>query len=112
LLLKQVAPDYVYHAADRTLGKLYHEAPAFISYGSSKKARAHYQAAVLAEPNYPGNQLFFAEFLEAQGEHQAAKEHVQLALNSPLLEKLPIERDEWRRMANELSKKIGESLKP
>jgi tetratricopeptide (TPR) repeat protein len=49
--------------ADRCLGLLYRDAPAWISVGSRKKAKQHLETAVAKAPGYPDNRLNLIETL-------------------------------------------------
>lgn len=95
LRLKAIAPTFKEYAADRILGRMYHLAPSFISIGSAKKARQHFESAFAGAPENPENLLFYADFLASQGEKARAIEMVKKALASPRLNDYPIERAYW-----------------
>lgn len=82
LQLKSLDPDFDHAAADRVLGHLYHVAPGFISIGSSRKAREHFEEALRRSPSYPGNLVMYADFLASQGESEKAKALVKQAQQS------------------------------
>jgi len=63
LEIKKTAPTFGYAAADRVLGKIYAEAPRFISIGSTSEAESHFKDALRVAPEYPGNHLNWLEFL-------------------------------------------------
>lgn len=82
LKLKAKAPAFGYAAADRALGVLYHKAPGFISIGSNKKAEKHLREAVALAPEYPGNHLALADFLEATDKPEEAAKIVSALLEN------------------------------
>lgn len=53
--------QFDYAGADRSLGLLYRDAPAFGSVGSRTKSRQHLQRAAQLDPDYPENQLNLVE---------------------------------------------------
>lgn len=63
--------------ADRNLGLLYHQAPAFISIGNRSKARQHLQRAVELAPDFPENHLNLIETLLEWGETDAARRELK-----------------------------------
>ena len=73
LELKRSYPTYGYAAADRVLGKIYSQAPRFISIGSTSEAESHMKAALAAAPEYPGNHLNWLEFLVEEERWDAAR---------------------------------------
>ncbi len=95
LLLKTLAPQHEGFVADRALGRLYQLAPSFISIGSSKKARAHFQAALSGAPEHPGNQVYWAEFLLDDGDKAEARLFALKTLSNPKLLPSSLERFDW-----------------
>jgi hypothetical protein len=80
LRLDQVAPGYESAGGARVLGRLYHQAPAFISIGSSKQARRFLTRAVSLAPGHPGNLAFAADFLLSQNDKTAARAYAERCL--------------------------------
>lgn len=74
LKLDGLNPSYENAGASRVLGRLYHQAPAVISVGSSEKARRFLERALKLAPAHPGNQAFAADFLLDKGEDDRAKQ--------------------------------------
>lgn len=66
LNLKKMDPGFGFAAADRVLGKLYEEAPRFISIGSTSDAEAHLKDALRLAGDFPGNRLAWIEFLVSE----------------------------------------------
>lgn len=105
-------PDYGYAGPNRVLGKIYQNAPRFISIGSSSKAEKALKAAYEKFPNFPGNVIALAEFYEDEGRTDEAKK-----LLFPLIEAKTIktgdfglfnvEKAAWEKMVQELLKKWG-----
>ena len=58
---RQLDERFDFAGADRNLGLLYFEAPAFASVGSRSKARQHLQRAVELAPDFPENRLNLME---------------------------------------------------
>ena len=73
LTLDQLDPKYEDAGAARVLGRLYHQAPAVISVGSSTNAKKFLERALQLAPHHPGNQAFAADFLLQKGDEQRAK---------------------------------------
>lgn len=111
LELKKLDPGYRFRAADRVLGRIYQKAPSFVSIGSSAKAEAHLREAMKAPGNYPGNLIFFADFLLEKGEKKEARNLARRVVSSPALAKYPIEKFDWLRMAQEILKQSQELSK-
>ena len=101
-LLLEKHPDFGNAAADRALGNLYMKAPGFISVGSSQKARQHFEAALKRFPDYPGNQVYWAEFLYEQGQKDAARHMAMKVIQSSELAKHPLNSGEWLKIARRL----------
>jgi len=106
--LREVSPSFEHYAADRILGRLYHKAPSIISIGSTSKARECFEKVMTKAGNFPANQIFYADFLFDEGETAKARELAQKVLQSPELEKYPIERADWERLAHAILEKSGE----
>lgn len=100
--LKVRDASYGYSAADRGLGALYHQAPPWISIGSSRKARAHFEEALKRHPEFPGNQIHFAVFLEGEGDAQSARRIAQSVLDSQDLRRFGWEAIEWAGLARKI----------
>jgi tetratricopeptide (TPR) repeat protein len=69
--------------ADRNLGLLYFEAPAFASVGNRSKARQHLQRAAELSPDFPENRLNLAEVYLKWADDKGAKRELA-ALDSLL----------------------------
>ena len=93
--LRASHPDYDHAAADRALGRLYQLAPRGISVGSMQKAGEHLRAAVGRDPAFPGNALFYAQYLAAVKDCAGAREWAIRVLSSPVLAAHPLERSGW-----------------
>jgi hypothetical protein len=101
LRLDAVAPDYDHAAASRTLGRLYHQAPAIISVGSRDKARQWYERALQRAGDYPANQALAADLFLDVGDRSRARQLAQAALRAALPPGVEAEPDvaEWRAIA-------------
>jgi hypothetical protein len=75
LRLDRIAPSYESAGAARVLGRLYHQAPAFISVGSNTKARQFLERAMSLAPSHPGNLAFAADFLVSHGDKAIARDY-------------------------------------
>lgn len=106
LLLKLDAkdPGYQEGGAARVLGRLYHQAPAVISVGSSDKARQFLERALKVAPDHPGNQAFAADFFLDKGEDDRAKKLAAASLKtlSSAGDKYGDEGKEWRKLAQDV----------
>lgn len=98
LRLDAVAPRHEHAAAARALGRLYHQAPAFISVGSSAKARVWFERALALEPTFPGNQALAADFFADRGDRERAQALARAALAGAAREAGP-DAEEWREVA-------------
>ncbi len=110
LEMKTLDPKFGYAAAARVLGKIYLEAPGFISIGSSSKAKENILESLKADPEFPGNELGYAEWLLEDGEKQKASEIVKALRNKGSIDKgeygdFGWERPLWQRRFEELQKK-------
>ena len=71
-------PTFDHAGADRSLGMLYAECPPPpIGVGSRAKARSHLAKAVELAPDHPGNRLEWIEYLERDGDTEAARREFQ-----------------------------------
>ena len=71
-------------AALTSLGTLYAKVPGWpIGFGDEKKARKYLESGLKANPNGIDSNFFMAEFLADQGETEAAKQHLERALQAP-----------------------------
>ncbi|MEQ9464585.1 MAG: hypothetical protein RJQ10_13070 [Haliea sp.] len=79
-----IDPDTVNGAALTSLGTLYAKVPGWpVGFGSDKKARQYLEDGLKADPDGMDSNFFMAEFLADQGQSEAAKQHLQRALNAP-----------------------------
>jgi tetratricopeptide (TPR) repeat protein len=99
LRLDQVAPGYEQAGAARVLGRLYHQAPAFISIGSSKQARRFLDRALALAPDHPGNLAFAADLLLSAGDKASARRYAERSLALLSGRKLGFEEREWSALA-------------
>jgi len=102
LRLRATRPDYGHAAADRVLGKLYQVAPRGISVGSLEKAREHLLAAIDRDPAFPGNALFYAQYLLETKDCDGARDWATRVLRSPAPGAHALERAGWIRDARRL----------
>jgi hypothetical protein len=103
LVLEAKAPQHDHAAAARTLGRLYHKAPAFISIGSMKKARVQWERALERAGDYPPNLVLAADFFQDDGQRERARELARRYLKNPFrLEDHP-EAGEWREIAERIA---------
>ncbi len=99
LKLDRVAPTYESAGAARVLGRLYDQAPAVISVGSSKEARRFLERAVALAPSHPGNLAFAADFMASHGDKAHARIYASRAL-AGLSSRVPSgEEAEWAKLA-------------
>jgi hypothetical protein len=103
LALEARAPGYDHAAAARTLARLYHKAPAFISIGSMKKARQYWERALERAGDYPPNLVLAADFFADDGERQRAAGLAARYLERPIAESDNPEAAEWRQIAERLA---------
>ncbi|MDX2020404.1 MAG: TRAP transporter TatT component family protein [Deltaproteobacteria bacterium] len=104
LKLDTIDPNYEDAGASRVLGRLYHQAPAVISVGSSDKARKYLERALKLAPSHPGNQAFAADFLLEKGEDQRAKTLAAACLQALAASggKYGDEAREWKKIAQDV----------
>ncbi len=68
---RELEPHTDYAGPDRSLGRLYRDAPGWpASIGNRKKAREHFDHAVRLHPEFPENQLEMLESFAAWGERE------------------------------------------
>ncbi len=106
LLLKLDGVDAKYEdaGASRVLGRLYHQAPAVISVGSSANAKQFLERALQLAPHHPGNQAFAADFLLEKGDEARAKKLAAACLKtlSSVGDQYGDEGKEWRKIAQDV----------
>jgi hypothetical protein len=71
--LHRIDPNYFYRGADRLLGIYYAAAPAVVG-GNLLRARAHFDTATRAAPQFLTTQLFTAEFLDRRAKDRRSYE--------------------------------------
>jgi hypothetical protein len=105
--LKEIDPKFRSGGADRVLGRLYEEAPRGISIGSKSKAEKFVHEAYDKYPDFPGNQILYAEFLMGQdnpGKCLEAKALAKKATESSSALKQaetdPLDASEWKKAAD------------
>lgn len=108
LRLDASAPGYDNAAAARTLGRLYHLAPAFISIGSMKKARKYWERALQLAADYPANLVLAADFYAADGDQGRARKLAQRYLAAPVSPEEHPEANEWRAIAERIVRDTGQ----
>jgi hypothetical protein len=99
LRLEQQSPTYDHAAAARSLGRLYHKAPAFISVGSSKKAAEFLDRALARAPEFPGNWAFAADFYAEKRDCARALPLAQRLRAAPNLGQYGFDAREWQEIA-------------
>jgi hypothetical protein len=102
LRLEARAPLHDHAAAARTLGRLYHKAPALISIGSMSRARDFFERALARAADYPPNQVLAADFFADAGDADRARALARAYLAAPAPEDLP-DASEWRRIATRIA---------
>jgi hypothetical protein len=95
LTLDKVDPHFEQAGAARVLGRLYHQAPAVISVGSSAKARQFLLRAVALAPDHPGNLVFAADFLVDHGDKERARAFAERCMRRLGEQDFGREADEW-----------------
>jgi hypothetical protein len=101
LKLEATAPEYDHAASARTLARLYHKAPALISIGSMKKARAYWEKALGRAGDYPPNLVLAADFFADDGDAARARTLARRYLASPVRAGDHPEAGEWLAIARE-----------
>lgn len=104
LRLDRIAPAYEQAGAARVLGRLYHQAPAVISIGSTKQARHFLDRALVLAPNHPGNLAFAADFLLSAGDRATARQYAERSLALLSGRGLGFEEREWSALARSVLK--------
>ena len=80
LRARALDPRVDFAGPDRSLGFLYRDAPGWpTSIGNRKKSRAHFEAAVKLEPDFPDNQLALAESFFEWGDKQSFSRQLEAA---------------------------------
>jgi hypothetical protein len=110
LELKAMDPDFGYAAASRVLGKIYLEAPGFISIGSNSRSKENIQDSLKRAPGFPGNELGYVEWLFDEGEKEKATSLMNAmrsrgALDSGDFGEFEWERGLWKKRFEELRRK-------
>lgn len=103
LRLEAVAPNHDHAAGARSLARLYHKAPPFISVGSKKKARMYWELALARAGDYPPNQVLAADFFESDGQKDRARELAARYLAHPVPLAESPEAAEWLEIATRIS---------
>jgi hypothetical protein len=103
LRMEARAPLYDHAAAARTLGVLYHKAPALISIGSKARARTFIELALRRAGDFPANQILAAEFFDDIGERDRARPLAQAYLRAPAEEAENPDAPAWRRIAERIA---------
>jgi tetratricopeptide (TPR) repeat protein len=79
-----INPKVADGGAAMSLGVLYYKVPGWpIGFGSTAKARAYFQKALLQDPKGLDNNFFYGDFLAQEGEKAKAKQFLQRALEAP-----------------------------
>jgi tetratricopeptide (TPR) repeat protein len=115
LELKALDPDYGHGAASRVLGKIYLEAPRFVSIGSPSRAKEFILDSLKRGPNFPGNELGYAEWLWEDGAKREAGTVVRRLREQGAIEKgehgdFNWERPLWRQRLEALHRRTQEVL--
>jgi tetratricopeptide (TPR) repeat protein len=76
-MVREQDEKFDYAGADRNLGLLYRDAPAFGSIGSRTKAKQCLERAVALAPNYPENRLDLLEAYLKSGDDEPAQRELQ-----------------------------------
>ena len=77
--IKYASPDFRDGGAMRVLGRMYQRAPSIISIGSMSRSKENFDALLKSYPNYPGNWLFYADFLIDSKKKSEALEAIKKA---------------------------------
>ena len=105
LQLERVHPEYDGAAAARSLGRLYHQAPAIISVGSSRKAAEYLGKALARAPDHPGNLAYGADLFADQGDCDRARPLLVQLQRHPALRQPGPEGDELRDIARSVARR-------
>jgi hypothetical protein len=103
LSLEARAPEYDHAAAARTLARLYHKAPPFISIGSSRRAREFWERALARAGDHPANQVLAADFFADVGETERARDLARRYLQHPISASEHPEAPDWQRIAERIA---------
>jgi len=108
LLLRCHAIDPTYEQAGpaRILGRLYDQAPALISLGSTVKARRWLESALALAGDFPGNLAFAADFFVRHGERARARHLAEacraLLVGAAAARTLGPDEPEWRAIVDRI----------
>jgi tetratricopeptide (TPR) repeat protein len=84
LAAEKINPQALQGSAYTSLGSLYYKVPGWpIGFGDKKKARTYLEKALKVNPTGIDQNYFYADFLEAQGDHAKAVEYYKIALAAP-----------------------------
>ena len=105
----KIDPSYQWAGAYRVLGRYYQELPGIISFGDKKKAAEYYQKAMLVEPDFILNTLYYAVLVSDLGDQ---KEALKLLHEAEKLPKLDGKEEEirYRQELVENIKKVEKKL--
>jgi len=77
--------------AAMSLGVLYYKVPGFpLGFGSTKKARAYFEAALRQDPAGLDNNFFYGDFLNSEGDKVGARQYLTRALKAPVDARRPV----------------------
>lgn len=91
----ELDPNFDYAGAERSLGLLYRDAPAFASIGSKSKARIHLQRSVELAPKYPDNRLNLIESELKWNDRKGARHDLKSLEDSWAAAKTEFSGSEW-----------------
>ena len=103
LRLEATSPLYDHAAAARTLARLYHKAPPFISIGSKKKARLYWEQTLARAGDHPANLVLAADFFADDGQSARAKELAARYLANPVTVAENPDAGEWQEIARRIA---------
>jgi tetratricopeptide (TPR) repeat protein len=84
LAAEKINPQALQGSAYTSLGSLYYKVPGWpIGFGDKKKARTYLEKALQVNPTGIDINYFYADFLNAQGDHAKAVEYYKKALAAP-----------------------------
>jgi tetratricopeptide (TPR) repeat protein len=84
LAAEKINPQALQGSAYTSLGSLYAKVPGWpIGFGDNKKAQTYLEKALKTNPTGIDSNYFYADFLDAQGEHAKAIEYYKKALVAP-----------------------------
>ena len=102
LRLEAVDPTYDDAASARTLARLYHKAPPFISIGSNKKARAYWEKALSRAGDFPANEVLAADFFADDDQDERAYQLASRYLGHAVSVAENPEAAEWQEIAQRI----------